>query len=74
MPLLTNGSRLMTATMTKRPRITLDVPDDVRLAMKLAAAKADKSVTQLILEILNREFASEIKDARKYMPKKTADE
>lgn len=63
----------MVASVSKRPRITIDVPDDVRLAMKLAAAKADKSVNELILEILYREFAGEIRDARKYIPKKPQD-
>lgn len=65
----------MLATVAKRPRITIDVPEDVRLGLKLAAAKADKSVNEIILAILNREFASEIRDARKYVPKKqTSDE
>lgn len=62
----------MTATMTKRPRLNIDAPDDVRLAMKLAAAKADKSVSELVLELIQQHYAAEIRDARKYLPKKPA--
>lgn len=59
----------MPAVMTKRPRIQIDAPDDVRLALKLEAAKADKSVSELLLEVIHKHFAAAIRDARKYMPK-----
>ena len=60
----------MTVSMAERIRIIIDTDEEVRLAIRLAATKADKSVSELVGDILRRELADEIKDARKYLPKK----
>jgi hypothetical protein len=63
----------MNALMTERIRIIIDTEEDVRLAVRLAATKAGVGVSELINDILRRELADEIKDARKYVPKKKPD-
>ena len=73
-PLLACERADMQAMMTKRPRLNIDAPDDVRLAMKLVSARTDKSISELVLELIQREYAAEIRDARKYLPKKKHDD
>lgn len=63
----------MNAVMTERIRLIIDTDEDVRLAVKLAASKADLSVSDLINKVLRERFAEEIRDARKYIPKKKPD-
>lgn len=60
----------MNATMTERIRLIIDTDEDVRLAVKLAASKADLSVSDLLNRVLRERFAEEIRDAKKYIPRK----
>jgi len=60
----------MIATMAERIRLILDVPEEVRLAVRLAATKADVTPSELVTSILQKTLASEIEDAKKYLPKK----
>ncbi len=56
--------------MADRIRIIIDTDEDVRLAVRLAATKADKTPSALVTEILRKALPVEIEDARKYLPKK----
>ncbi len=60
----------MVAAMAERIRIIIDTDEEVRLAVRLAATKADVSTSELVSTILRKALASEIEDARKYLPKK----
>lgn len=56
---------------TKRPRISMDVPEEYRLAAKLICARRDMAVGELFMELLAEKYPAELKDARRYVPKKT---
>jgi hypothetical protein len=60
----------MNNVMAERIRIIIDTEEEVRLAVRLAATKADLTASQLINGILRRALAGEIADAKKYLPKK----
>jgi hypothetical protein len=60
----------MSVNMTERIRILFDTDEEIRLAVRLAATKADMSVSDLLNQMIRRELADEIKDAKKYLPKK----
>jgi hypothetical protein len=60
----------MIADMAKRTRLILDIPEEVRLAVKLAATRMDVGISAFVTEVLRKALPTEIKDAAKYMPKK----
>jgi hypothetical protein len=60
----------MNAVMAERIRLIIDTEEEVRLAVRLAATKADVSPSQLVNDILRKALAAEIQDARKYLPRK----
>lgn len=60
----------MSTDMAERIRIIIDTEEEVRLAVRLAATKADLTASQLVNGILRKALASEIADAKKYLPKK----
>jgi hypothetical protein len=60
----------MLATMAERIRIIIDADEEVRLAVKLAATKRDISISELVCGLVRDHLADEIKDARKYVPRK----
>lgn len=64
----------MLASMANRTRLILDLPEDVRLAVRLAATRAEQGISEFVVNILRRELAAEIKDAAKYVPKKPKSE
>lgn len=64
----------MTATMAKRPRLIIDLPEDVRIAVKLAAMKRDVGISELVTSVLREAFKAEIKDAQKYVPDRDDDD
>lgn len=60
----------MNSIMAERIRIIIDTEEVIRLAVRLAATKADLTASQLINGILRKALAGEIADAKKYLPKK----
>jgi len=54
----------------KRVRLMIDTTEEIRLGVRLASMQRDKSPSEVINEILMRHLAEEIKDARKYAPRK----
>lgn len=60
----------MNTDMAERIRIIIDTDEEVRLAVRLAATKADLTTSQLVNKILRESLAAEIQDAKKYLPKK----
>ncbi len=60
----------MSIDMAERIRIIIDTEEEVRLAVRLAATKADLTTSQLINGILRKALGAEIEDAKKYLPKK----
>jgi hypothetical protein len=54
----------MIASM-ERIRVYFDAEEALRLALKSEALKAGRSVSDLISEILKREFAKAVEEARK---------
>ncbi len=60
----------MNVVMATRIRMIIDTEEEIRLAVKLAALKSGKGVSELVNDILRRALAAEIKDARKYTPEK----
>lgn len=60
---------LMTPT---RVRMIIDTDEEIRLAVRLAATKTDRSISELVNSILRKALADEIRDARKYLPKDRA--
>ena len=52
------------------PKLIIDTEEDVRLAVKLAANKADVGLSELVNEILRKALAAEIEDAKKYVPRR----
>lgn len=61
----------MLTTMAERIRIIIDADDEVRLAVRLAATKQDKSVSEVICNLIREHLREEVVDARKYLPKKS---
>lgn len=59
----------MNVVMAERIRMIIDTEEEIRLAVRLAATKANISVSELVNTILRDQLADEIKDARKYIPK-----
>lgn len=57
-----------------RIRLIIDTEEDVRVAVKLAALKANKSPSELVNDILRKALPQEIRDAKKYMPPPDADD
>jgi hypothetical protein len=57
------------AVMAKRPRILIDVKEDLRVAIRLAAAKADVTVGEMINRILSEALTEELEVARAYLAK-----
>ena len=60
----------MSIGMTKRIRIIIDTEEEIRLAVRLAATRADLTASELINNILRKALIAEIEDARKYTSKK----
>lgn len=60
----------MNALMGKRIRLIVDLDEDVRLAVRLAATKADESASKIVSDILREALNSEIEDAKKYVPRR----
>lgn len=60
----------MIVEMAQRIRLIIDTDEELRLAVRLAATKADVSPSQLINELIRKHLAAEITDAKKYLPKK----
>jgi len=60
----------MSAAAVSRIRIIIDTEEDIRLGVRLAATKAEKTPSQLINDILRKALPGEISDARKYVQKK----
>jgi hypothetical protein len=55
--------------MADRIRLIIDTDEEVRLAIRLAATKANMSTSELVNSVLRKALASEIEDAKKYTPK-----
>ncbi len=49
-------------TMTKRPRISIDVEPEVRRLLRLAAAKRDVTVRRYILEAIEEQLKEDLGD------------
>jgi hypothetical protein len=62
----------MIGLMAKRIRMIIDTDEEVRLAVRLAATKADIGISELVTEILRKALPLEISDAKRYLPKKKA--
>jgi hypothetical protein len=60
----------ISSVMADRIRLIIDTEEEIRLAVRLAAVKADTSPSELVNSILRKALASEIEDAKRYMPKK----
>ncbi len=60
----------MNTLMTTRIRLIIDTEEEIRLAVRLAATKADVSPSELINSLLKKHLAVEIEDAKRYLPKK----
>jgi hypothetical protein len=71
MPLLTFWRvRMLGLMAAKRIRLIIDTTEEIRLGVRLAAMRGDKSPSQVINEILEKHLAEEITDAKKYTHKK----
>ena len=64
----------MNAVMAERIRMIVDTEEEIRLAVKLAASAAGVSSSELVNNILRKALTNEIRDAKKYLPKRKADE
>lgn len=62
----------MATDMAKRPRFVIDVSDELRRAVAIRAARQGRRTNELLQEVLEREFAAELRDARRHT--KTEDE
>lgn len=60
----------MNSVMAERIRIIIDTDEEVRLAVNLAATKADISISELINGILRQHLTKEIEIAKNYVPDK----
>lgn len=52
--------------MVERIRLVTDTDEEIRLAVKLAAAREGVSASELVNRILRRYLSAEIRDAKKY--------
>jgi hypothetical protein len=52
--------------MAKRPRIVVDVTEELRVAIRLAAAKADVNPGELVVQILTEALGTELEVVRDY--------
>jgi hypothetical protein len=59
--------------MVERIRMIIDTEEEVRLAVKLAATAAGVSSSELVNSILRKALPNEIRDAKKYLPKRKAE-
>jgi hypothetical protein len=57
-----------------RIRMIIDTDEEIRIAVKLAATKSGQSVSELVTSILRKALPDEVKDAKKYVPKKEKDQ
>lgn len=62
---------VLMAERIERIRLIIDTDEDVRLAVRLAATKADVSPSEFVNGILRKALAAELRDARKYLPSKS---
>lgn len=67
-PLTARGNGVLNEVMAERIRVIIDTDEEIRLAIRLAATKADVTTSELVNSILRKALASEIEDARKYLP------
>jgi hypothetical protein len=58
----------MIAVMADRTRMIIDTTEEIRIAVRFAATKADKTTSAVVNEILRKALAAELKDARRYVP------
>jgi hypothetical protein len=58
----------MSVCMATRIRLIIDTTEEIRLAVRLAATKANKSPSEIVNDLIRRTMAGEIKDARRYIP------
>jgi len=56
--------------MADRIRMIIDTEEEIRLAVKLAANAAGVSSSELVNSILRKALPSEIRDAKKYLPRR----
>lgn len=61
---------VMNIVMADRIRIIIDTDEEVRLAVHMAATKADVSISELITSILRQHLAKEMAIAKEYVPSK----
>ena len=60
----------MISTMAERIRIIIDADEEIRLAIKLAATRLDKSVSEVVCTLIKKAFPEEMRDAKRYAPKR----
>lgn len=60
----------MNAAMAERTRMIIDTDEEIRLAVKLAATKADLGVSEFVNSLLRKALGPEIEDAKRYLPRK----
>jgi hypothetical protein len=60
--------------MAERIRLIIDTEEEIRLAVRLAATKADVSPSELVNGILRKVLAAEIQDAKRYLPRRKKEE
>lgn len=56
----------MLADMAERIRLIIDTEEDLRLAVRLAGIKTDRSPSQVVNDLIREHLAAELADARKY--------
>lgn len=65
----------MSAVMAaKRPRFVIDTTDDMRRAVALRALRLGKKPNDVVADVLEREFAPELKEAKKFKREEGGDE
>ena len=60
------------AVSAKRPRISIDVPAELRRRLRLAAAKHDRTVGQYVLEAIEERLRDDLGDENEAMLALTA--
>src|SRR5262249_53938206 len=65
-----DGQDDATKRVSEHVRLSVLTDDEIRLAVRLAATKADVTPSQLVNDILRQALADEIRDAKKYLPRK----
>jgi hypothetical protein len=56
--------------MAERIRLIIDTDEEIRLAVHLEATRQDLSASEVVNNILRKALASQIEDAKKYVPRK----